>query len=59
MLVSKYWYKIFDREVKLAVCYEIKKLGVWMRVELIEEDVCDDHTDMFSDSPPQKKDFIL
>ncbi len=30
VLVPKYWYKVFDREVRQVVKEELKKLCVWM-----------------------------
>ena len=35
VLVPKYRYKVFDREVRQAVKEELKKLCVWMRIEIV------------------------
>ncbi len=53
VLVPEYRYKIFDRELKLAVRDEIKKLCIWMRVGLIEGHVCDDHIHICLAIPPK------
>ena len=53
VLVPKYRYNVFDRAVKVAVRDEIKKLCVWMKVELIEGHVCEDHIHVCLAIPPK------
>jgi putative transposase len=43
VLVPKYRYGVFGREVKIAVRDEIKKLCLWMQVKILEGNVCKDH----------------
>ena len=53
VIVPKYRYKFFDREVREAVKDEIKKLCVWMRIEIIEGNVSADHIHMCLSIPPK------
>ena len=53
VIVPKYRYKFFDREVREAVKDEIKKLCVWMRIEIIEGNVSADHIHMCLAIPPK------
>jgi len=53
VLVPKYRYKVFDREVRQAVKEELKKLCVWMRIEIIEGHVARDHVHMCLAIPPK------
>ena len=53
VLVSKYRYKVFDREVRQAVKEELKKLCVWMRIEIVEGHVDKDHVHMCLAIPPK------
>ena len=53
VLVPKYSYKVFDREVRQAVKGELKKLCVWMRIEIIEGHVAKDHVHMCLAIPPK------
>ena len=46
VLVPKYRYLVFNREVKESVREELKKLCTWMRIEIIEGHVCKDHVHM-------------
>jgi len=53
VIVPKYRYKIFSKEIKEAVRDELKKLCVWMRIEVIEGHVCVDHIHMCLSIPPK------
>ena len=53
VLVPKYRYKVFTKEIKEAVKTELKKLCVWMRIEVIEGHVCKDHVHMCLAIPPK------
>jgi len=53
VLVPKYRYKVFDREVRQAVKEELKKLCVWMRIEIVEGHVAKDHVHMCLAIPPK------
>lgn len=53
VIVSKYRYKIFDMQVKEAVKNELKKLCLWMKVQIIEGHVCRDHIHMCISLPPK------
>jgi putative transposase len=53
VIVPKYRYKIFSREVKESIKDELKKLCLWMRVEIIEGHVCQDHIHMCITIPPK------
>jgi len=53
VLVPKYRYKVFKREVKEAVKEEIKKLCTWMRIEVIEGHVSKDHVHVCLAIPPK------
>ena len=53
VLVPKYRYKVFTKEIKEAVKTELKKLCVWMRIEVIEDHVYKDHVHMCLAIPPK------
>ena len=53
VIVPKYRYKVFSREIREAVKDELKKLCVWMRVEIIEGNVSKDHIHMCLAIPPK------
>ena len=53
VLVPKYRYNTFTKEVKLAVKDEIKKLCLWMGVEIIAGHVCKDHIHLCVAIPPK------
>lgn len=53
VFVPKYRYNIFTREVKESIKDELKKLCLWMRVEIIEGHVCKDHIHMCITIPPK------
>ena len=53
VIVPKYRYKVFSREIREAVKDELRKLCVWMKVEIIEGNVCKDHIHMCLAIPPK------
>jgi putative transposase len=53
VLVPKYRYKIFTRNVKIAIRDEIKKLCLWLGITIIEGHVCKDHIHLCMAIPPK------
>lgn len=53
VLVPKYRYGVFRKEVREAVREEIRKLCTWMRIEIIEGNVCNDHVHICMAIPPK------
>ena len=53
VIVPKYRYKFMSNELKVAVRDELRKLCVWMRIEIIEGKVCDDHIHLCMAIPPK------
>ena len=53
VLVPKYRYKVFNQEVKKAVRDELQKLCVWLKVIIIEGNVCSDHIHLCLAIPPK------
>jgi len=53
VLVPKYRYKVFNQEVKKAVRDELRKLCVWLKVIIIEGNVCSDHIHLCLAIPPK------
>jgi putative transposase len=53
VIVPKSRYKIFTKEVQEVVRDEIKKLCVWMQIEIIEGHVCEDHIHICISIPPK------
>ena len=53
VLVPKYRYKVFNRELREAVRDELKKLCMWMRIEILEGHVNKDHVHMCLAIPPK------
>ncbi len=53
VLVPKYRYQVFGKEVREAVRDELKKLCLWMRVEVLEGHVARDHVHMCLSIPPK------
>ena len=53
VLVPKYRYQVFGTEVREAVRDELKKLCLWMRVEVHEGHVARDHVHMCLSIPPK------
>ena len=43
VILPKYRYKMFTREVKEYIKNEIKKLCTWLRIEILEGKICKDH----------------
>ena len=43
VLVPKYRYKVFEKEIREAVRDELKKLCLWLQVVIIEGNVCKVH----------------
>ena len=53
VLVPKYRYQVFGQEVREAVRDELKKLCLWMRLEILEGHVARDHVHMCLSIPPK------
>jgi putative transposase len=53
VIVPKYRYKVFEKEIRESVRDEIKTLCVWMRVEILEGHVCKDHVHLCLAIPPK------
>ena len=53
VIVPKYRYKVFEKEIRESVRDEIKKLCVWMRIEIVEGHVCKDHVHLCLAIPPK------
>ena len=53
VVVPKYRYKVFSREVREAVREEIKRLCRWMRIEILEGHVGEDHVHICLAIPPK------
>ena len=53
VVVPKYRYDVFRKEIREAVRDELKKLCVWMRIEIIEGHVCKDHVHLCLAIPPK------
>ena len=53
VLVPKYRYKIFEKEVRIAVRDELKKLCLWMQIVICEGNVCKDHVHLCVTIPPK------
>jgi len=53
VLVPKYRYKIFVKKVKVAIRDEIKKLCIWMKIEIIEVNICKDRIHVCCSIPPK------
>jgi len=53
VLVPKYRYKIFTKEVKKALRDEIKKLCLWLGIMIIEGHICKDHIHLCLAIPPK------
>jgi len=60
VIVSKYRYKIFTGDVKIALRDEIKKLCQWLHIPIIEGHVCKDHVHLcFSIAPKHSVSEII
>jgi putative transposase len=53
VLVPKYRYKVFEKEVKVAVRDELKKLCLWLRIPIVEGHVAADHVHLCVAIPPK------
>jgi len=53
VLVPKYRYKVFEKEIREAVRDELKKLCLWLQVVIIEGNVCKDHVHICVAIPPK------
>lgn len=53
VLVPKYRYSVFSKDVKEAVKDEIRKLCTWLKVEIIEGHVSKDHVHICMAIPPK------
>ena len=53
VIVPKYRYKFFGKDVRTGVKDELKKLCVWMRTEILGGKVCEDHIHMCISMPPK------
>jgi len=53
VLVPKYRYGVFTKEVREAVRDEIKKLCQWLQVIIVEGHVCKDHVHLCLAIPPK------
>lgn len=53
VLVPKYRYGVFNKDVREAVREEIRKLCTWLRIEIIEGNVCNDHVHICMAIPPR------
>ena len=53
VLVPKYRYKVFEKEVKVAVRDELKKLCLWLRIPIVEGHVTEDHVHLCVAIPPK------
>ena len=53
VLVPKYRYKVFEKEVKEAVRDELKKLCLWLRIPIVEGHITKDHVHLCVAIPPK------
>jgi len=53
VLVPKYRYKVFNKEVREAARDEIKKLCTWLQILIIDGHVCKDHIHLCLAIPPK------
>jgi putative transposase len=53
LIVAKYRHKVFSKNIREAVRDEIKKLCVWLSIEVIEGHVSKDHIHMCLAIPPK------
>ncbi len=53
VLVPKYRYKVFEKAVKEAVRDELKKLGLWLKVTIVEGHIAKDHVHICVAIPPE------
>ena len=53
VILPKYRYKIFTKEIKIKLRDELKKLCNWMKVEILEGNVSKDHVHLCLSIPPK------
>jgi len=53
VIVPKYRYKIFTKDVRIFLHDEIRKLCLWMKVEIIEGNLSIDHVHLCLSIPPK------
>lgn len=53
VIVPKYRYKVLTGKVKIAIRDEIKKLCTWLRIQILEGNVCNDHVHLCLVIPPK------
>lgn len=53
VLVPKYRYKIFTKEIGNAVKDEMKKLCQWMKIDIIQGNISKDHIRLCLSIPPK------
>jgi putative transposase len=53
VIMPEYRYKVFSKNIRETVRDEIKKLCVWLRIEVIEGHVSKDHIHMRLAIPPK------
>ncbi len=53
VLVPKYRYQIFGKDIKLAVKDELKKLCQWLQLQIIQGHVAKDHIHICITIPPK------
>ena len=53
VIVPKYRYKIFTKDVRIFLHNEIRKLCLWMKVEVIEGNLSIDHVHLCLLIPPK------
>ena len=53
VILPKYRYKVFTGDVKMPLREEIRKLCMWLKIEIIEGKVCKDHIHLCLSIPPK------
>jgi putative transposase len=53
VLVPKYRYQIFGKDIKVAVKDELKKLCLWLQLTIIQGHIAKDHIHMCIAIPPK------
>jgi putative transposase len=53
VLVPKYRYQVFEKEIRESVRNELKKLCLWLQIAILEGHVCKDHVHMCIAIPPK------
>ena len=47
VILPKYRYKVFNKELKEALRDGLKKLSVWLQIEILEGHIAKDHVYMY------------